>query len=179
MWDPLGSCQRQIGKILYVNTYSVLCIHNKAQHHTMAELAAVGNFQRWSSVENRLMVDKEEGVGRGMEWEVGVSRCKFLYIEWMSDKVLVYNTGNYMLSCDNGKEYRKEGGFPDGTSGKETVCQCRRWKRHGFDPCVRKIPWRRVWQSTPLFLPGESHELRSLVGYNPWGRKESDMTEVI
>ena len=60
----------------------------------MAELAAVGNFQRWSSVENRLMVDKEEGVGRGMEWEVGVSRCKFLYIEWMNDKVLVYNTGN-------------------------------------------------------------------------------------
>ena len=38
-------------------------------------------------------------------------------------------------------------------------------------------PWRRKWQSTPVFLPGESHGQRSLVGYSPWGRKESDMTE--
>ena len=38
--------------------------------------------------------------------------------------------------------------------------------------------WRRKWQPTPVFLPGESHEQRSLVGYSPWGLKESDMTEV-
>ena len=37
--------------------------------------------------------------------------------------------------------------------------------------------WRRAWQPTPVFLPGESHEQRNLVGYSPWGRKESDMTE--
>ena len=54
--------------------------------------------------------------------------------------------------------------------------QCRRHKRRGFDPWVGKIPWRRAWQPT-VFLPGESHGQRSLVGYNPWGRKESDMTE--
>ena len=42
---------------------------------------------------------------------------------------------------------------------------------------VRKIPWRRKWQPTPVFLPGESHGWRSLVGYSPWGRKESDTTE--
>ena len=41
----------------------------------------------------------------------------------------------------------------------------------GFDPWVRKIPWRRAWQSTPVFLPGESHGQRSLAGYSPWGRK--------
>ena len=39
--------------------------------------------------------------------------------------------------------------------------------RPGFDPWVRKIPWRRKWQPTPVFLPGESHGRRSLVGYNP------------
>ena len=39
----------------------------------------------------------------------------------------------------------------------------------------QKIPWRREWQPTPLFLPGESHEQRSLAGYSPWRRKESDM----
>ena len=52
-------------------------------------------------------------------------------------------------------------GFPGGGSGKETTCQCRRWERGGFDPWVRKIPWRRACQSTPVFLPGESHGQRS------------------
>ena len=40
-----------------------------------------------------------------------------------------------------------------------------------------KIPWRRKWQSTSVFLPGESHRPRSLAGYSPWGLKESDTTE--
>ena len=46
-----------------------------------------------------------------------------------------------------------------------------------LDPWVGKIPWRRAWQPTPVFLPGESHGLGSLVGYSPLGRKESDMTK--
>ena len=50
--------------------------------------------------------------------------------------------------------------------------------RHRFDPWVGKIPWRRAWQPTPVFLPGESHGQRSLAGYSPWGHKESDTTEV-
>ena len=49
--------------------------------------------------------------------------------------------------------------------------------RPGFDPWVRKSPWRRKWQSTPVLLPGKSHGQRSLVGCSPWGRKESDRTE--
>ena len=43
--------------------------------------------------------------------------------------------------------------------------------RPGFDPWVGKIPWRRKWQPTPVFLPGKSHGLRLLVGYSPWGRR--------
>ena len=43
--------------------------------------------------------------------------------------------------------------------------------------CVRKISWRRAWQTTPVFLSGESHAQRSLVGYSLWGHKESDRTE--
>ena len=50
-------------------------------------------------------------------------------------------------------------------------------KRCEFNPWVRKIPWRRAWQPTPLFLPGESHGQRSLAGYNPWGRRELDVAE--
>ena len=45
--------------------------------------------------------------------------------------------------------------FPVGLSGNEPACQCRRCKRHRFDPWVGKIPWSRAWQSTPAFLPGE------------------------
>ena len=62
-------------------------------------------------------------------------------------------------------------GFPDGASGKEPACQCRRHKRPGFYSQVGKIRWRRAWQPTPVFLPGESHGQRTLVSYSPWGRK--------
>ena len=47
----------------------------------------------------------------------------------------------------------------------------------GFDPWVRKIPWRREWQITPVSLPGKFHGQRSLAAYSRWDRKESDMTE--
>ena len=53
-------------------------------------------------------------------------------------------------------------------SGKESSCRCR---RHGLDPWVGKVPWRRQWQPTPGFLPGKSHGQRSLVGYHPWDHK--------
>ena len=64
--------------------------------------------------------------------------------------------------------------FPGGTSGKEPICHCRRYKRHRFDPWVWKIPWRREWLPILVFLPGESHGQRSLAGYGPQGHKELD-----
>ena len=70
-------------------------------------------------------------------------------------------------------------GFPDGASSEEPACQHRRLKRLRFHPWVGKIPWRRAWQPTPVSLPGELHGQRSLAGYSPWGRKESDTTEAL
>ena len=52
-------------------------------------------------------------------------------------------------------------------SDKESTCQCRRRRSHRFNPWMGKIPWRRAWQLTPAFLPGESHGQRSLVGCSP------------
>ena len=77
--------------------------------------------------------------------------------------ILTYNKHkvNYALSSHGGSVV------------KESLCQCR---RHEFDCWVRKIPWRRKWLPTPASLLGKSHGQRSLVGYSPWGRKESDMT---
>ena len=69
--------------------------------------------------------------------------------------------------------------FPRWCSSKESACHCRRHRRRGFNPKVNKIPRRRKWQPTPVFLPVESSGQWSLVGYSPWGHKESDMTEHI
>ena len=54
---------------------------------------------------------------------------------------------------------------------KNPLCQCRRHKRHGLNPLVRKIIWSRKWQPTPVFLPRKFHGQRSLAVYSPWGRR--------
>ena len=59
-------------------------------------------------------------------------------------------------------------GFPGNSEGKESACK---WYTQ-FDSWARKIPWRREWLPTPLFLPGKFYGQRSQVGYSPWGRKE-------
>ena len=63
-----------------------------------------------------------------------------------------------------------------GSDGKSVCLQC---GRPGCDPWVRKIPWRRKWQPTPVLLPGKFHGWWYLVGYNPWGLKESDTIELL
>ena len=61
---------------------------------------------------------------------------------------------------------------------RQRICQqCRSRRRLKFHPWVGKIPWRRSWQPSPVFFPGESHEQRSLASYSLWGRKELDATE--
>ena len=68
-------------------------------------------------------------------------------------------------------------GLPRWCSGKESICQCRSRKKHGFDSWVQNIFWSRKWQPTPVFLPGKFHGQRRLVGHNPWDCKELDITE--
>ena len=75
---------------------------------------------------------------------------------------------NYIWVCKGKTD------FPSGTSGKKPAYQCRRHKRLGFNPWVGKMPWKRKWQPTPVFLPGESRGQRGLPSYSSWGRKELD-----
>ena len=63
-------------------------------------------------------------------------------------------------------------GFPGGSDSKQSACNAGSIPESG-----RKIPWRGAWHPNPVFLPGKSHGQRSLVGYGPWGCKESDTTE--
>ena len=65
-------------------------------------------------------------------------------------------------------------GFPGGSDGKASACNV---GDSGSISGSGRFPWRRKWQSTPALLPGKSHGRRSLIGYSPWGHKESDMTE--
>ena len=70
------------------------------------------------------------------------------------------------------KRYIKVG-FPGGSV--ERICLPMQELQETWSP-VRKIPWSRAWQHTPIFFPEESHGQRSLVGYSPWGLEKSDVT---
>ena len=81
--------------------------------------------------------------------------------------------GNYLPPTHTHPPNFYLSGFPGGASGKEPTCQSRRGKRHGFDPWVGKILWRRKWQPTPVFL------LKNPTDRGAWlatgGRKGSDL----
>ena len=66
--------------------------------------------------------------------------------------------------------------FPEDSHWDLEQSICLLCGRPGFDPWVEKIPWRRKWQPTSVFMPGKSHGQRSLAGYSPWGHKELDRT---
>ena len=81
---------------------------------------------------------------------------------------------------ENPISYREKTGYlqgearirlPGGTSGKEAACPCRRHRRRGFVPLVRKTCWRTKWQCAPVFLPGKFHGQRKVAGYSPWVTK--------
>ena len=80
---------------------------------------------------------------------------------------------NYTAVPGSTLQANRSRGLPSQLSQERICLQCR---KPGFDPWVENIPWRRKWQPTPVFLPGESHGQRSLMGYSPWGHKESETT---
>ena len=96
---------------------------------------------------------------------------------WQNSLVKPFGHGLFLVGCFLITNAIIFGSFPGGVVVKNpSTNQCRRPKRLGFDPCVRKIHWRRKWQSTPVFLPGESHGQRDLAEYSLCCHKESDMT---
>ena len=105
--------------------------------------------------------------GHEFEWTPGVGdgqgglACCRPWGRKESDTTEQLNWTNRWLSC------------------KESSCQCRRLRRHGFDSWVGKIPWRRKWHLILVFLPEKSYRQRSLAGYSPQSHKESDTTEHI
>ena len=68
-------------------------------------------------------------------------------------------------------------GLPRSPGSKESICQCRRHRRLGFDPWVGRTPWHRKWQPSPTFLPGNPYGRRSLVSHSPGRGQKSDTAE--
>ena len=123
-----------------------------------------------SSCKNSRKMEGEEGhKGQSQTWKCHICQSA-------NHMVLPKCQGGWdMLSSCVSRRKRKSGlisievspGFPDGSSGEEPICQCKRHKTCGFDPWVRKIPWRRAWQPTPVFMPEESYGQRSLADCSP------------
>ena len=147
-------------------------------------------MQRTDSLEKTLMLGKIEGRRRRgrqrMRWLGGITDPMDMSLSKLWELVMyreawhaaVHGVTKSWTGLSDSAELTIRKGFPGGASGKEPACQCRRYKRCWLDPWIRKIPWKRAWQPTSVFMPGESYGQKSLAGYRPWGRKESDRTEM-
>ena len=105
-------------------------------------------------------------------WQLGFSGTKQIHFTFLMKRCFLRKP-----SCCGSFFLAVRFGLPRWHNDKESSWQCWRCRRRGFDPWVGKIPWRRKWQLTPVFLPGKSHGERSLVGCSSWGCKKSDKTE--
>ena len=119
----------------------------------------------WDSVE----IGEHRGLLEGWDWrrecrDLAQCRCWDLTQVWEDGTVLPKGKGEDIGGFRlHSPEQR---GLPGDSEGKESACG-----RPEFDPWVRKIPWKRGWQPTPVFWPGEFHGQRNLVGYSPWVAK--------
>ena len=128
----------------------------------------------WGGDREARAMNLERGVAEGKKWKShrGASlRARLVKLKMTAGRPNSHHTMSIRVGKRGGYMYLElywhslsTLGLPRQHSGKESTCQCRRHKKHSFDPWLRKILWRRKRQTTPVFLPGESHGQRSLVG---------------
>ena len=113
-------------------------------------------------------------------WQNFFNKILWTYLYSYSTQLVCVCVCVHINILNNDKSFFGNGkstiGLPWQLSGKESTWQCR---RHGFDPCVGKVPWKRKWQPTPVFLPGKSHGQWSLAGCSLWGHKELNTTYLL
>ena len=151
-WQSAKEEKKQKRKVIVL-----LCFTVTTYHRGLSVLSLCSKSQLWSTV----YVSALGGV---------------LWGSWGNNAWVCCPLAPWLLSLGIYSILSFAAGIPRWLSGKESACPCRRCR---FNPCVGKIPWSRNGQPAPVFLPGKFHGQRSLVGYSPWGHKESDTTEYI
>ena len=168
----------------------------------MLKLQCFGHLmQRTDSFEKTLILGKIEGRRRRgqqrMRWldgitdsmDVNLSELRETVIDREAWRAAIHGVAKSRTQLSNWTELKRgeqnkkivhNDFFPTNTEWKEEGRKRHLRLKHlpaMRETWVQKIPWRRKWQPTPVFLPGESHGQRSLAGYSPWGCKELDTTE--
>ena len=145
-------CSHLKGSSIRDLLYHILLFISKSPTVSQVALVANAGDIRWVR-----SLSREDALGMAVHsiilaWRIPMDRgaCRWAIVHGIAESDRAVPTTHWWLS------------------GKESACQCR---RHRFDPWVRKIPWRRKRQSTPVFLPGKSCGQRSLMGYSPWSCK--------
>ena len=175
-WTARRSNQ-SILKISPEHSLEGLMLKLKLQYfgHLMWSVDSLGKMLMWERV-------KAGGEGDGRGWQ----GCMASLAQWTrvwANSGTWWRTGNpaalralgsqSQIRLSNWtKQQCLEKGLHSWLSGKDPAYQCRRHRRHGFNPWVGKIPCRRNWKPTPVFLPGKSQGQRSLAGYSPWGSQK-------
>ena len=142
------------------NTSASLCVAPfwvpQGEHQWIVGLILARSVTGWSLLLECLTVTPSSAVSC-------VILGKLIWLSFLVYKILVVpTTYSYYVNIS---KYSNQWGFPGGASGKEPAFQCRRLNRLRFSPWVRKIPWRKAWQSAEIFLPEKFHGHRSLAGY--------------
>ena len=171
-----GAFLQETQEILQTIIYSSCILRDKEEHSSLEKWRAAG-----SGKPSQFLFQALTPIFMGL-WKEGFAPSylthSHLYRSLHQDFIQDVSSKDRGAFADFfWQNLQQRGGLPRQLSGKESACQYRRCRRHGFNPWIKKMPWSRKWQPTPVFLPGKFHGQRGTWGFTVHRiTKSSDMT---